>query len=66
MNYDIVGECNPTNVATFECGDICGNRCLWERKSQRLALMPAVWANASRSTLVGSPPGQLVMFAKCV
>ena len=26
MNYEIVGECSPTNVATFECGDICRNR----------------------------------------
>ena len=26
MNYEIVGECSPPNVATFECGDICGNR----------------------------------------
>ena len=26
MNYEIVGECSPTNVVTFECGDICGNR----------------------------------------
>ena len=26
MNYEIVGECSPTNVATFECGDICGNQ----------------------------------------
>ena len=25
MNYEIVGECSPTNVVTFECGDICGN-----------------------------------------
>ena len=58
MNYEIVGECSPTNVATFECGDICGNRRRWEMKSQRLALMPAVRANASRSTLVGSPPEQ--------
>ena len=27
MNYEIVGECSPTNVATFQCGDNCGNRC---------------------------------------
>ena len=26
MNYEIVGECSPTNVATFEWGDICENR----------------------------------------
>ena len=25
LNYEIVGECRPTNVATFECGNICGN-----------------------------------------
>ena len=23
MNFEIVGECSPTNVATFECGDVC-------------------------------------------
>ena len=23
-NYEIVGECSPTNVVTFQCGDICG------------------------------------------
>ena len=27
MNYEIVGECSLTDVATFECGDIRGNRC---------------------------------------
>ena len=27
MNYEIVGECSLTNGATFDCGDICGNRC---------------------------------------
>ena len=26
MNYEIVGECSPTNVGPFECEDICGNR----------------------------------------
>ena len=26
MNFENVGECSPTNVATFECGDICGNQ----------------------------------------
>ena len=57
INYDIVGKCSPTNVATFECSNICENRRLWEKKSQQLALMPAVRSNASRLTLVGSPPG---------
>ena len=57
MNYEIVGECSPTNMGKFECGDICGNQHKWERKSQRLAIMPAIRANASRSILVGSPPG---------
>ena len=57
MNYEIVGECSPTNMGSFECGDICGNRHKWERKNQRLAIMPAIRANASRSILVGSPPG---------
>ena len=33
MNGEIVGECILTN---------CGNQCKWERKSQLLALMPAV------------------------
>ena len=27
MNYKIVSQCSPTNVGTFECGDICGYRC---------------------------------------
>ena len=57
MNCEIVGECSPANVATFECGDIFGNRRWWDRKRQRLTLMPAVRENASKSTLVGSPPG---------
>ena len=56
MIYEIVDECSPSNMGTFECGDICGNRHKWERKSQRLAIMPAIRANASRSILVGSPP----------
>ena len=63
MNHEIWGECSLTNVATFECGDICGNRRWCERWSQQLALMPAVQANASRSTLVGSPPGVINIWA---
>ena len=64
MNYENVGECSQTNVATFECGIICGNRRYWEGKSQQLALMPAGQsrANASRSTLVGSRTGSALSF----
>ena len=63
-NYENVGECSQTNVATFECGIICGNRRYWEGKSQQLALMPAGQsrANASRSTLVGSRTGSALSF----
>ena len=43
MNYEIVGECSPTKVATFECGDICGNRRMWEEH-------PAAGSNASSSS----------------
>ena len=45
MNYEIVGECSPTNVATFECGNICG-RLVGEEKLVAgiyVGQMPADW-----------------------
>ena len=43
------------NVTTFVEIDVSGRG---NASTSCMALMPAVWANASRSTLVGSSPGQ--------